>query len=115
MHSLTPVAFFLILANVHAWDMRRFTAIRLVGYYSYNLYLWHMIFVFMFKDWFGITALGFALYFATAMVAAVLATALVEEPLLDWRDRLARARQVAAAETALVPEPILLNRAGDLH
>lgn len=88
-HSIVPVGFFLMLLNVICWTgggSRVWLPIRAMGYYSYNWYLWHPVFVRAIQDHVGRGGAGLACYLAVSAVSAVVFTIAIEEPILSYRD-----------------------------
>lgn len=84
-HSVVPFAFFLMLLNSYHWAFRGSLPIRFVAYYSYNWYLWHLVFVLVIQDVVGRGWLGLLVFVLASFGAGVLFTKVVEEPMLDRR------------------------------
>jgi peptidoglycan/LPS O-acetylase OafA/YrhL len=85
MRSLIPPCFFMLILGVYYLDFSRFYFLRTVGYLSYNLYLWHPIFVNVVSDYVSPGRLGLIVYLFVLTLMAALATLLVEEPFLKMR------------------------------
>jgi peptidoglycan/LPS O-acetylase OafA/YrhL len=84
-HALTPLCFAVLILSLLDLDLSKLSLMRTIGYYSYNWYLWHPLFVYLFLDHMrpGLT-LVFA-YLAVTFLVAMLFTVLVEEPFLLLR------------------------------
>ncbi|HLO59728.1 MAG TPA: acyltransferase [Bacteroidales bacterium] len=87
LQSLTPVCFFMIILGAYYLDFSRFYILRSIGYYSYNWYLWHPMFVWVITDIMGPGRLGLAVYTVISLSMAILATMFVEEPFLELRKK----------------------------
>jgi peptidoglycan/LPS O-acetylase OafA/YrhL len=85
---LTPVAFAMITFGVIDFKFEQFKFLRIISYYSYNLYLWHLLFYYPITDQFGTGTIGFIVYIVTAFTLAVLFTTLIEEPFIRLRARI---------------------------
>ncbi len=85
MRSLIPPCFFMLILGVYYQDFSRFYFLRTVGYLSYNLYLWHPIFVNVVTDYVSPGRLGLIVYLILLTIMATLATLLIEEPFLKMR------------------------------
>lgn len=87
-HSIVPFGFFLMLYGLYAVNFSNFKIMRFIAYYSYNLYLWHVIFGGYIIHNYSYS-IGFVfLYLAASILAAIVVTILVEEPFLRWRNKL---------------------------
>jgi peptidoglycan/LPS O-acetylase OafA/YrhL len=87
LQSVTPVCFFLIILGAYYIDFSRFYILRSIGYYSYNWYLWHPMFVWAVTDILGPGRLGLGVYIIISLLMAILATMFVEEPFLELRKK----------------------------
>jgi peptidoglycan/LPS O-acetylase OafA/YrhL len=85
MRSLIPPCFFMLILGVYFQDFSRFYFLRTVGYLSYNLYLWHPIFVNVVSEYISPGRLGLVVYLFLLTTMAFLATLLIEEPFLKMR------------------------------
>jgi peptidoglycan/LPS O-acetylase OafA/YrhL len=86
--TLVPLAFALIIFGTYHFSFRYFKAIRFIAYYSYNLYLWHTIFVYFSYDKFGAGIAGLLFYLVCSFTTAFLTTILIEEYFLSRRKHL---------------------------
>jgi peptidoglycan/LPS O-acetylase OafA/YrhL len=87
LHTFLPLAFaFLILGTYHA-DFSRWKIPRFVAYYSYNWYLWHLVFFPFIGEKLGSSMLGLLVYLIVTFAAAFLATVFIEEPFMQKRKR----------------------------
>jgi peptidoglycan/LPS O-acetylase OafA/YrhL len=86
-HTLTPIAFFLMLGGLYRYDFSNFKFFRFIAYYSYNWYLWHPIIRVPVEHLLGYTAKGLAVYMVASFLVAMLFTIMVEEPVLKQRSR----------------------------
>lgn len=85
LHSVIAPSFFLLILGVYYVDFSKFYILRTIGYFSYNWYLWHPIFVSMVSDKIGTGITGLMIYIILSFSMAVLTTVLIEEPLLQKR------------------------------
>jgi peptidoglycan/LPS O-acetylase OafA/YrhL len=95
-HSVLPLGLVLVVAWARTLRTGPAT-LRFISYYSYNLYLWHAVFVFAVRDRFGVGVLGLSVYLATSMVLAMAATIFIEEPFLRLRSGFLETRRLAPA------------------
>ncbi len=86
--SLAPFSFFLMIAGAYYIDFRKLKVLRLIAYYSYNLYLWHVVYVNFIHRIIGNNILGLIVFFILAMSTAVLFTIIVEEKALAERENI---------------------------
>jgi len=94
----TPAAVLLVAGAVHGNRLLELSALRFAGRISYALYLWHVPFLRLSDTTYGRSAAIPSI--ALALVAAVLSTILLEEPLRrSWRVHRARAVALEAAAT----------------
>lgn len=84
--SLVPISFFLIIAATYHLNWRKLWPIRIMGYYSYNWYLWHVLFVIITTEIFGNTSTGLNVFVVGSFITAAFFTTLVEEPMLRLRN-----------------------------
>jgi peptidoglycan/LPS O-acetylase OafA/YrhL len=87
LQSFVPVCFFLIILGVYYQDFSKFYILRSVGYYSYNWYLWHPMFVWIITDLLGPGRIGLSVYIIISLLMAIIATVVVEEPFLELRKK----------------------------
>jgi peptidoglycan/LPS O-acetylase OafA/YrhL len=83
--SIVPISFFMMIAGTYHMNISKALPIRIMGYYSYNWYLWHPIVVIIIVNQVGANLLGFVIYFLLSFALAMLFTTLIEEPLLKLR------------------------------
>ena len=86
-HSIVPAAFALMIWGLYKTDFSRFTFFRFIAYYSYNWYLWHVPFILFFQQYFGTTIFSLICYLLTTFSIALIATIIIEEPVLKIRHK----------------------------
>ncbi len=84
-HGGISFACFLALIACLNARLRWLGWLRVISYFSYNFYLWHMLFYFVVLSFFGRTPVGCVVFIVTGFGLAVLATVLFEEPGLKIR------------------------------
>lgn len=84
-HSIIPITFFLMLLGVYYVNFSYLKPLRFIAYYSYNWYLWHPVFVLLLTKYIGNTLYGLLIYLIVTFLFAMIATILIEEPLLEKR------------------------------
>ncbi len=84
-HGLSPIAFFLIIIYFASSNIPKIAWLQLIAFYSYNLYLWHMLFLPLVKSTFGSGFIGFVTYAFAGMLLAILFTEMIELPGLKLR------------------------------
>jgi peptidoglycan/LPS O-acetylase OafA/YrhL len=87
MRSIIPVCFFLTILGVYYQDFSKFYFLRTLGYYSYNWYLWHPIFVVVITEFISSGKIGLTFYVMASLSMAILATTFIEEPFLRMRKK----------------------------
>jgi peptidoglycan/LPS O-acetylase OafA/YrhL len=87
LQSFVPICFFLTILGTYYLDFSKFYILRSIGYYSYNWYLWHPMFVWAVTDLLGPGRLGLATYTVISLIMAITATILIEEPFLELRKK----------------------------
>ncbi len=87
LQSFIPICFFMTIMGVYYLDFSKFYILRAIGYYSYNWYLWHPMFVWIITDLLGPGRIGLSVYLVISLVMAILATVIVEEPFLELRKK----------------------------
>lgn len=85
--SIIPLFFMLILLGSLKFRFSKFSLIKKLATYSYNLYLWHPMFVFVVVYYFNATLLGFVIYSTISILFAYLTTTYIELPALSYRNR----------------------------
>jgi len=88
LHSAIAFSFFLLILGVYHMDFSKFYFLRTIGYFSYNWYLWHPIFVSMVSDRIGVGITGLMIYIVLSFSMAILTTILIEEPFLQRRKKI---------------------------
>jgi len=87
-HSIVPFSFFLMILGVYYIDFSRLRILRVIAYFSYNWYLWHVLLSTFIFDKFGDQLTGLVIYMASTFLIAVVATILIEEAVLAKRDKI---------------------------
>ncbi|MNU81215.1 O-acetyltransferase OatA [compost metagenome] len=91
MHSIMPIFMFCVIwSTLTMKNQRWLTPFRVIGYYSYNWYLWNPIVAVLCMQFLGTTVLSFFVYFVVSAGLALVFTRLVEENFLTLRNRLLR-------------------------
>jgi peptidoglycan/LPS O-acetylase OafA/YrhL len=88
--TISPLAFALITFGVLEFKFKKARILRIISYYSYNLYLWHLLFYYAIADHFGNGITGLIVYLLTAALLAFIFTTFIEEPFLRWRTLLSQ-------------------------
>ena len=88
LHSIIPFAFYLMIKGVYSMDFSKIKPLRVIAYFSYNIFLWHSLLGILIINYFGVTLLSFLLYVSTSFLAGVLMTLIIEEPFLKLRRKL---------------------------
>lgn len=86
--ALVPMGVFFVLISLIESKMKGFMIFRVIGYYSYNMYLWQQVFVVILLKKFDVGAISGVLYFLLTFFIAVIVTICIEEPFLKLRSRL---------------------------
>jgi peptidoglycan/LPS O-acetylase OafA/YrhL len=88
-HGVVAVGCALVLSGAMRMEWGTWTwPLRLVGYFSYNLYLWHPLVASVTKRHVGESGAAFAVYSAVSLSLAVIATLAIEEPIMSLRPRI---------------------------
>lgn len=87
-HFLVPISFCIIIVGTFGWSMRFFTPIRIVSYFSYNWYLWHLMLSYWIFDKIGKGTLGFFIYALSGLFLGVLGNQLIENPIINLKLKL---------------------------
>ena len=91
MHSVLPIWMFCIIWSTLTMKSQRWlTPFRIIGYYSYNWYLWNPIVAVSCIHFLGITIFSFFTYLVVSFLLAVIFTRLVEENFLTLRNKIIR-------------------------
>jgi peptidoglycan/LPS O-acetylase OafA/YrhL len=85
LHSIVPIFFFMMILGTYYHDFSKFKLLRILGYYSYNWYLWHPVFAVIITQNIGIGFDGLIIYLLVSFIAGVLFTITIEEPALRIR------------------------------
>ncbi len=85
LHTLVPIFCFFLILGTYYTDFSRLKVIRIMGYYSYNWYLWHPVFVVIIAQQLGTGWLGLISYLFISFFAGIFFTLLIEEPALKLR------------------------------
>lgn len=91
-HSLIPFAFYLMIRGLYFTDFSKLKSMRLVAYYSYNMFIWHDLISILILHHFGNGFLNLLFYIITTFIIGVLFTILIEEPFLKLRSKLIKSR-----------------------
>jgi len=106
-HSALPPLFFCLILGVYFRNFHKRYLLRGIGYFSYNWYLWHPIFVLIISDRVGTGIAGLLTYLAASLSMAILSTLLIEEPVL--RKRKAIMDKIFRKEAVLEKEKVALQ------
>lgn len=87
-HSILPIFFTLMIFGTYYYNFSRLRIIRILGYYSYNWYLWHPIIVVLVSQSIGTAWYGLIIYLVCSFSIGVFFTLLIEEPFLNLRKRI---------------------------
>ena len=87
-HSTLPISFFLMIIGLYNYNLKSFKLIRLIGYYSYNWYLWHPMFHVVIANEFGEGFIPMLGYLLLSFSVAVFFTIVVEEKFLSYRTKI---------------------------
>ena len=86
--SVIPFSFFLMILSTYYSKFDDWFVIRFIAYFSYNWYLWHVLFVQIISEKIGTGILGLVLYLVITFTIAILATYFIEEPFLKLRNKI---------------------------
>lgn len=95
--SVVPILFAGMLGGLYYLVIPFTTPLRIVGYYSYNWYLWHPFTAFAVMKFIGAGWWQLCAYLVISFTAAVTFTVLIEEPFLALRKRIFKRRRLRAA------------------
>jgi len=85
-HSFIPFSFYLMIKGVYYMDFTRLKAIRLIAYYSYNIFLWHDLISILVLDYLGNSLPYLILYLLLSVLIGFILTIIIEEPFLKIRN-----------------------------
>jgi len=77
----------MMILGTYYTDLSKLRIIRVLGYYSYNWYLWHPIIVILVTQTIGTSWLGLFIYLLVSFIVGMFFTLLIEEPFLRIRKR----------------------------
>ena len=93
LHSIVPVFFFLMISRTYYHDFSKLKSLRVIGYYSYNWYLWHPVFSVIITQNIGAGFNGLLTYLLFSFIVGVFFTVLIEEPALKMRNKYLNAKK----------------------
>lgn len=85
LHSIIPFFFFLMILGTYYYDFSKLKSLRIIGYYSYNWYLWHPVFAVIIIQNIGNGFYGLVSYLLVSFAVGVFFTITIEEPALKMR------------------------------
>ncbi len=85
LRTVAPVAWFLVIIGSYNFSWKPFYILRVAAYYSYNIYLWHYLFLPWIIYHYGQTTLGFGIYLALTLLSGWLFTSTIDQPFLKLR------------------------------
>lgn len=85
LHSFIPFAFYLMVKGLYTVDFSKIKSLRIIAYFSYNIFLWHNLVGILLMNYFGASVFSFLLYLLISFFLGVIMTILVEERFLKWR------------------------------
>ena len=74
------------MAGLYHVDFSRLGLLRIVSYYSYNIFLWHALIGGVILNKFGFSAITLVVYLIVSVVVGAITTILIEEPFLKLRE-----------------------------
>ncbi len=86
LHSFTPVSFYLLMAGLYHVDFSRLHLLRIVSYYSYNIFLWHSLVGGVIIGQFGFSVFIIIVSMVASVIVGAVVTIIVEEPFLRLRE-----------------------------
>ena len=87
LHSIVPLFFFLMISGTYYHDFSKLKSLRVIGYYSYNWYLWHPVFSVIITQNIGAGFNGLLTYLLFSFIVGVFFTVIIEEPALKIRKK----------------------------
>lgn len=89
LHILIPMGFYSLIRGTLFYQMKNSKFIRVLAYYSYNWYLWHALVGFVILNKFDFPIyIALPLYLFSSLFIAILTTKLIEEPILNKREKI---------------------------
>ena len=85
LHTIIPLFFFMMILGTYYYDFSKLKLLRILGYYSYNWYLWHPIFAVIVTQNIGAGLDGLIIYLIFSFIVGVFFTITIEEPALKMR------------------------------
>ena len=93
LHSIVPLFFFLMISGTYYHDFSKLKSLRVIGYYSYNWYLWHPVFSVIITQNIGAGFNGLLTYLLFSFIVGVFFTILIEQPALKMRNKYLNAKK----------------------
>ena len=93
LHSIVPLFFFLMISGTYYHDFSKLKSLRVIGYYSYNWYLWHPVFSVIITQNIGAGFNGLLTYLLFSFIVGVFFTIIIEEPALKMRNKYLSAKK----------------------
>lgn len=85
LRTVSPICWSLIIIGSYHYRIPYSKVFKRIALYSYNLYLWHFLFIIPIEHYFGTGLMGFAIYALTSGISAVLSTHIIENKFLRYR------------------------------
>ena len=87
-HSVLPLCFVLMILGTYFIDFSKLKFLRIIGYYSYNWYLWHPVIAIITIQNFGNSWMVLFLYLILSFSVGVIFTMTIEETFLRIRKKM---------------------------
>ena len=88
LNTFAPLCFAIMMLSLLNYRFTGLKPIKFIAYCSYNLYLWHFIFIIPVIYYFGDSWKGFLIYAAISFLMAILTTKYIEEKALSLRAKI---------------------------
>ncbi|TAF35719.1 MAG: acyltransferase [Cytophagales bacterium] len=85
MRTVAPMAWLAVVIGSYDFSSRYLFCLRVGAYYSYNIYLWHYLFLPWIFYHYGQTFTGFCWYLVCTLTAGFIFTTLIDQPFLKLR------------------------------
>lgn len=85
LRTVSPICWSLIIIGSYHYKILYAKAFKKIALYSYNLYLWHFLFIIPVEHYFGTGLQGFTVYIFVSCVCAVFSTHVIERRFLKYR------------------------------